>query len=194
MDNTSLSAELKKDRSEELQLDKVEAIVKQFQEDVDKDMKVKDVKIITISNYYFNICQKSKLILKCLQGLRTVSRDLEKATKGVIHGIQRIHIDAESDEKGSPHFCLASKLLLPTIQSVSWFKIIYYFQSLESVRKRWISFKNKFSPLSSSLRRKCRPESISNTQSSLGRTSQGLFLPSEWLSSLSMAPSLQSKQ
>jgi hypothetical protein len=32
----------------------------------------------------------------------------------VIHGIQRIHIDAESDEKGSPHFCLASKLLLPT--------------------------------------------------------------------------------
>jgi hypothetical protein len=55
MDNTSLSAELKKDRSEELQLDKVEAIVKQFQEDVDKDMKVKDVKIITISKYYFNI-------------------------------------------------------------------------------------------------------------------------------------------
>jgi len=43
MDASTLSAELKKSRMEELQLEKVEAVVQQFQVDVEKDMKVKDV-------------------------------------------------------------------------------------------------------------------------------------------------------
>jgi len=64
----------KQARNSDLNLEVVENLATQFQANLDRDMAMKDE-------------------------LRTVARELERATKGVTRILQRVHLEAKTDEK-----------------------------------------------------------------------------------------------
>ncbi|XP_035700744.1 translin-like [Folsomia candida] len=92
----ALVDEFKRNRLTELGLEVVESMASQFQTDLESRFLIPkwmfEMKVIWQSI--------SELInFMKIQELRTVSRALEKATKRVLHILQRIHLEAESDEK-----------------------------------------------------------------------------------------------